>query len=76
MRPITGLITILLPLAHHLNATEILSIIMAMYVLCLVWETVGSLKKGACFFEHWKDLEYPERRQQDTESKKNEVVTP
>ncbi|KAJ5109982.1 hypothetical protein N7532_002627 [Penicillium argentinense] len=69
MRPITGLITILLPLAHHLNATEILSVIMAMYVFVLVWETVGSLRKGACFFERWTDTGYPERQSQDVETK-------
>ncbi|KAJ5376573.1 hypothetical protein N7509_013459 [Penicillium cosmopolitanum] len=76
MRPITGLITILLPLAHHLNATEILSIIMAMYVVCLVWETVGSLKKGACFFEHWSDVDYPETHQQEEQPKDNEATMP
>ncbi|KAJ5147914.1 hypothetical protein N7476_000573 [Penicillium atrosanguineum] len=36
MRPITGIITILIPLAHHLNATEVLSIIMALFVFCLL----------------------------------------
>jgi hypothetical protein len=76
MRPITGLITILLPLAHHLNATEILSIIMAMYVACLVWETVGSLKKGACFFERWSDVDYPETHQQEERPKDNEAAMP
>jgi low temperature requirement protein LtrA len=76
MRPITGLITILLPLAHHLNATEILSIIMAMYVACLVWETVGSLKKGACFFERWRDTDYPEIHQQEVGFKDNEAAMP
>ncbi|OQE21773.1 hypothetical protein PENSTE_c011G07966 [Penicillium steckii] len=76
LRPITALITILLPLAHHLNATEILSIIMAMYVACLVWETVGSLKKGACFFEHWRETDYPEEVPQVSESKGNDLATP
>lgn len=62
MRPITGVITVLIPLAHHLNATEVLSIIMAMFVFCLIWETVASLRKGACFWEKWTDTEYPEKR--------------
>lgn len=59
-RPITGIIIILLPLAHHLDATEVLSIIMAFFVICVIWETVTSLKRGACFWEKWEDTEYPE----------------
>lgn len=71
MRPITGTITILIPLAHHLNATEVLSIVMAMFVFCLVWETVASLRKGACFWEAWTDTEYPEKlTQQETMDKR------
>lgn len=76
MRPVTALITILLPLAHHLNATEILSVIMAMYVACLVWETVGSLRKGACVFEHWREIDYPEEVPQESESKGNGLEMP
>ncbi|CAI7612174.1 unnamed protein product [Penicillium bialowiezense] len=61
MRLAVGIITILLPLAHHLDATEVLSIIMALFVFTLIWETVTSLKKGACFWENWTDTDYPEK---------------
>lgn len=63
MRPITGVIVILLPLAHHLGATSILSIIMSLFVLCTIWETITSLRKGACFWETWEDTQYPEKVQ-------------
>lgn len=70
MHPITGTITILIPLAHHLNATEVISIVKPMFVFCLVWETVASLRKGACFWEAWTDTEYPEKLiQQETMDK-------
>lgn len=61
MRLAVGIITILLPLAHHLDATEVLSIIMALFMFTLIWETVTSLKKGACFWENWTDTDYPEK---------------
>ncbi|KAJ5092442.1 hypothetical protein NUU61_007312 [Penicillium alfredii] len=62
MRPITAIIIVLLPLAHHLDATEILSIIMALFVFCVIWETVTSLRKGAHFWEKWEETQYPEKR--------------
>lgn len=76
MRPITGIITILIPLAHHLNATEVLSIIMALFVFCLLWETYGSLMKDACFFEQWTETQYPERVITEGPSDKESSVTP
>ncbi|KAJ5339992.1 hypothetical protein N7452_006720 [Penicillium brevicompactum] len=69
MRLAVGIITILLPLAHHLDATSVLSIIMALFVFTLIWETVTSLKKGACFWENWADTDYPT---EPTESAKSE----
>ncbi|KAJ5813781.1 uncharacterized protein N7503_000531 [Penicillium pulvis] len=65
MRPITGIIVILLPLAHHLGATSILSIIMALFVLCTVWESVSSLKSGAHFWEPWTETDYPDHCHRD-----------
>lgn len=65
MRPITGIIVILLPLARHLGATSILSIIMALFVLCTVWESVSSLKGGAHFWEPWTDTNYPDHCHRD-----------
>ena len=61
MRPVTGIIMILLPLARHLGATSILSIIMALVVFCTLWETIASLRKGAYFWERWEDTQYPEK---------------
>lgn len=61
LRSIAGVITVLLGLVHDLDATATLSVIMALFVLCLVWETVTSLRKGACVFEKWEDTQYPER---------------
>ena len=60
--PWVGIITILLCLAHHLNATDVLSIIMALFVFTLIWETVTPLKKGSCFWETWTDTDYPEEK--------------
>lgn len=61
MRPITGIITVLLPLARHLNATEILSIIMALFVFCVIWESIASLRSGAHVFERWTETDYPDQ---------------
>ncbi|KAJ5946159.1 hypothetical protein N7454_002998 [Penicillium verhagenii] len=76
MRPITAIIIILLPLARHLGATSILSIIMALFVFCTIWESVTSLKGGAHFWEPWTETDYPDdcRRNEshiDEESKHN-----
>jgi hypothetical protein len=60
MRPIVGLILVLLPLAHKLNLTETLSIIMALVVFCVIWENVTSLQRGAKIWESWTDTSYPE----------------
>jgi hypothetical protein len=60
MRPVVGLILVLLPLAKSLNLTETLSVIMALVVFCLIWENVTSLQKGAKIWEVWRDTEYPE----------------
>lgn len=60
MRPVVGLILVLLPLAKSLNLTETLSVIMALIVFCLIWENVSSLQRGAKFWEVWRDTGYPE----------------
>lgn len=75
MRPITGVIMILLPLAHHLGATSILSIIMSLFVFCTIWETITSLRKGACFWEKWEDIQYPEKVLVRDEVVQNENVS-
>lgn len=66
---------ILLPLAHHLGATSILSIIMALFVFCTIWETITSLRKGAYFWEKWEDTQYPEKVLVRDEVAKDEKVS-
>lgn len=65
MRPVTGIIMILVPLAHHLNATEVLSIVMALFVFCLVWESITSLRCGAHIWERWSETDYPEHHPEE-----------
>lgn len=60
MRPVVGLILVLLPLAHKLNLTETLSIVMALIVFCVIWENVTSLQRGAKIWEAWTETSYPE----------------
>ncbi|CRG86311.1 8-amino-7-oxononanoate synthase [Talaromyces islandicus] len=60
MRPVVGIILVLLPLAHRLNLTETLSIIMALIVFCVIWENVTSLQRGAKVWESWTETKYPE----------------
>jgi hypothetical protein len=58
-RPIVAVIIICLPLAHDLDITSIMSIIMALLVFCVVWENITSLMRGAKFWESWEGTEYP-----------------
>ncbi|KAJ8101951.1 bacterial low temperature requirement A protein-domain-containing protein [Lipomyces tetrasporus] len=60
LRPVSGIIIICLPLAHDLDSTSIVSIIMALSVLCVVWESVTSLVRGAKLWEKWENRKYPE----------------
>lgn len=59
MRPICAIIIICLPLDHHLSLSAIMSIIMALFVFCVIWENITSLMKGAKFWESWEGTEYP-----------------
>jgi hypothetical protein len=58
-RPIIGIIICCLPLAHDLDVTEILSIIMALFAFTVLWENVTSLQKGSKFWETWEGTQYP-----------------
>lgn len=58
MRPVVGTIIICLPLAQ-LQVTSILSIVMALIVLCLIWENVTSLKCNSHIFQRWQNTKYP-----------------
>ena len=77
MRPISAIIIVCLPLAHHLGITSLLSIIMALIALTVIYENVTSLMRGAKFWEKWENTKYPEEayegrshhREQDTSEK-------
>lgn len=64
MRAINGVIIILLPLAHGLDVTAIMSIIMSLMAFCVVWENITSLMRSARFWEKWENTRYPEVRNQ------------
>lgn len=59
LRPIIGAVVIALPLTGF-EVTTILTIIMVLMVVCVVWENVTSLVRGAKFWEPWTNTEYPE----------------
>ena len=78
MRPISATIIVCLPLAHDLDITSLLSIIMALIALTVFYENVTSLTKGAKFWEPWTDTKYPDdahhdrsHSQEQTGSEKN-----
>lgn len=58
-RPIIGIIICCLPLAHDLDVTEVLSIIMALFAFTVLWENITSLQRGAKFWESWEGTDYP-----------------
>ncbi|KAA8651871.1 hypothetical protein EYZ11_004180 [Aspergillus tanneri] len=60
MRPITSLIIVLLGLAHSLDITSMMSVIMALVAFCLIWENVTSLRRDAKIWEPWENTQYPE----------------
>lgn len=56
MRPIIGIVMLLLPLAHHcLSFLETLSIIMALIIFCVMWESVTGLQRGVKICEPWTE---------------------
>lgn len=61
LRLVVCIILAVLPLAEeHLNCTQFLAIVVSLFGVMLIWETVGSLLKGACFFEPWDERHSPE----------------
>lgn len=62
---------ILIPLAHHLGATAVLSTIMALFVFCVLWESITSLRSGAHLWEPWEDTKYPDQCHSDEPSQEN-----
>lgn len=60
MRLVVCIIFALLPLAEeHLNCTKFMGISVALFIFLLIWETVGSLLKGASLYEPWTDRHPP-----------------
>jgi len=49
-----------------LDSTSLLSMIMALIVLCVIWESITSLMCGAPFWEKWENTKYPERTHDNT----------
>jgi hypothetical protein len=58
-RPVIGIIICCLPLAHELDVTSMISIIMALFAITVLWENVTSLQRGSKFWESWEGTDYP-----------------
>ena len=41
---------------------------MALIVLCLIWENITSLMRGAKFWESWENTKYPEKDQNEDQN--------
>ncbi|KAK9452012.1 bacterial low temperature requirement A protein-domain-containing protein [Limtongia smithiae] len=57
VRPISAIIIILIPLAHSLEVTSVVSIIMALLVFCVLWESVTSLTHDGQIWEKWQNTD-------------------
>ncbi|KAM4065746.1 bacterial low temperature requirement A protein (LtrA) domain-containing protein [Hirsutella rhossiliensis] len=54
MRLVVAIILVILSATvRHLNATEFMAVVMALFAFLTLWETVGGLMKGAQLFEPW-----------------------
>jgi hypothetical protein len=58
-RLLAAIAIICLPLAKNLDITKILSIIMALFVFIVLWETITGLRRGSKFWENWVDTNPP-----------------
>ena len=69
MRLITAVILIVLPETHdHLNTTEFMVVVMALFALTLIWETIGGLNKDFHVFEKWEDRHPPKAGIEEADS--------
>lgn len=60
MRLVLAVILAVLPETHdYLSATELMVIIMCLFIFLLIYETVGGLSKQVRFFEPWTDRHPP-----------------
>lgn len=72
MRLVVAIILVLLPLSEEkLNATQLMGIIVALFGFLVVWETVGGLLKGACFWEPWTDRHAPKEAVEPESTEQN-----
>lgn len=55
MRPVVGIVLVLLPLtnADEFNPTKLLSTVMGLFAFVTIWETIGGLTRGAKIWEPW-----------------------
>ncbi|KAF7551320.1 hypothetical protein G7Z17_g5114 [Cylindrodendrum hubeiense] len=67
MRLVIAIILIALPQTHdHLNAEQLMLVIMGLFAFLLIWETVGGLDKSSTVFEPWTNRHPP--AESDTEA--------
>ncbi|KAK5083511.1 hypothetical protein LTS08_003704 [Lithohypha guttulata] len=69
-RLVVAVVLVVMPETHrHLNATEFVITVMALFVLVTLWETAGGLLKGAQLYESWSDRHPPKEDQVDIENR-------
>ncbi|KAG5982078.1 hypothetical protein E4U55_002313 [Claviceps digitariae] len=69
MRLVIAIILVILPLTHHvLTASQFMVVIMFLFAVLTIWETVGGLMKGAAIFEPWSNIHLPIEDDADAES--------
>lgn len=68
-RLVVAIILIILPETHdHLNTTQFVCTVMALFVFVTLWETAGGLLKGASLYESWHGRHPPKEDQADSEN--------
>jgi low temperature requirement protein LtrA len=73
MRLVVAIILVLLPITstEQLNPVQLLSIVMALFAIVVIWETVGGLQKGARVYEKWDGRNMPPEEESDLDGKKS-----
>ncbi|KAK5989619.1 hypothetical protein PT974_07873 [Cladobotryum mycophilum] len=60
MRLVIAIVLIALPATHeYLSTTQFMAVVMALFTVLTVWETIGGLLKGASVFEPWENRNPP-----------------
>jgi len=69
MRLVVAIVLIILPESHkHLNTTQFVCTVMALFAVVTLWETLGGLMKGASVFESWEGRHPPKEDTPDVEN--------